>query len=418
MNRSFWLLWSASTLSALGDGIRYVAFPLIATTFSSDPRAVSLVFVAGYLPWPLFGLLGGAVSDWYDRRSLMLLVDLGRAVVMGAFAIAVAGVGGAIAVLMTVSFLIGTAETVFDSSASAIVPQLVAPKDLERANSWLFSAQAAASTLVGAVVGAVLFAVWRAGPLVTAAACFLVAAVLVAALAPVGRPADSAGAADAADTVGAVRPGLAGDVLTGLRWLGRHRLLRTVCALVTVLNGVTAVAEAVLVLYAGKVLNLGDLGYGVLLSVLALSTVAGSGVAPKVRKLTGYPGALVGGAVLMGGAVLLAGLTSNLPAAITALTLAGLANGMWNVVAVSLRQRIVPEHLLGRVTSIYRTIALTAMPVGAGLSGVVAEHYGLHAPFVVGGLLLVAAGLASAPEIVSASRQLVFEGGDQAARTS
>lgn len=206
------------------------------------------------------------------------------------------------------------------------------------------------------------------------------------------------------------------DVLTGLRWLGRHPLMRIVCALVTVMNAVTAVAEAVLVLYAGKVLHLGGLGYGVLLSVLALSTVAGSGAAPAMRRLVGYPGVLVGGAVLMGAAVLLAGVTSNLPAAATALTLAGLANGTWNVIAVSLRQQIVPEHLLGRVTSIYRTISLTAMPMGAGLSGIIAQRYGLHAPFVGGGLLLAVAGLAGAPLLVSASRQLVVEGDDPMSR--
>ena len=385
----------------------------MATAFSGDPRAVSLVFAAGYLPWPLFGLVGGAMSDRFDRRGLMLAIDLGRALVMGAFAITVAGIGGAIAVLMTVSFLIGVAETVFDSSASAIVPQIVPPKDLERANSWLVSAQAVASTLIGAMVGALLFDLWHAGPLFTDAACFLVAAALIAVLAPVGRPA-ATGATGATGATAATssRIGMVGDVMIGLRWLRRHRLLRTICALVVVMNGVTAVAEAVLVLYAGKVLHLGGLGYGALLSVFAVSTVAGSGAAPAIRRMMGYPGALVSGAVLMGGGILLAGSTSDLPAAVVALALAGVAGGVFSVVAVSLRQRAVPADLLGRVTSIYRTISLTAMPVGAGLAGIVAQRYGLHAPFVGGGVLLAAAGLASAPLLVSASRQAVAEIGD------
>jgi MFS family permease len=391
MRRSFWLLWSASTLSALGDGIRYVAFPLIAFGYSHDPSDVALVFAAGYLPWPVFGLVGGVASDRFDRRTLMWVTNLARAAVVSALLIAMIARHDGVAALMLVSFLIGTAATVFDSSASSIVPQIVDPPRIEAANSRLMSAQTVASSLVGAVVGALLFEAWRAAPLVVDVSSFVVAAALIGLMGPIGRPAPGP-----PSTVMA-------DIRTGMQWLWRHRVLRAVCGLVTIVNGVIAMAETLLLPYADRVLHLEGIGYALLLALLALSTVAGTAIAPATRRRVGYGTVLIGGAILLGAAVIIAGVSSTLAMSVVALTLAGLANGAWNVVAVSLRQIVVPGHLLGRVTSIYRTISLTAMPVGAALAGYVADRLGVHAPFIAGGVLLVVAGVVAVPMLASLS---------------
>jgi len=160
LGRSFWTLWSASAVSTFGDGLRYVAFPLLAAGLTTDPRAVAVLFVAGYLPWPLFGLLGGAVVDRQDRRTVMWMTDTARAVAVGAFTAVLVTSATTIVSLAVLSFLLEAAETLFDNAASAIVPQLVAPARLERANSWLIGVQTLNSTLIGAPIGALLYG-WR-----------------------------------------------------------------------------------------------------------------------------------------------------------------------------------------------------------------------------------------------------------------
>ncbi|MGK5548499.1 MFS transporter [Streptomyces sp. URMC 127] len=388
--RPFWVLWTAATLSTLGDGIRYVAFPLLAAGITDDPRAVSLVFVAGYLPWPLFGLIGGAVVDRTDRRRLMWTVDLGRAALTGAFAVALLAQDTPVLALAAVSFALGAAETFFDNAASALVPMLVPEPALERANAWLFSAQTVMATLIGAPVGAALFGLAHAAPVAVDAATFVIAAALVLTLRGSYRVRNS--------TTGTTGPTtLRQDVGDGLRWLWHHRLLRTLCALIAVINGTLAAAEAVLVLYTFHVLGLGDFGYSILLTVLAVGGIAGSAGASALRRALGTRTVVIGSALVQGAAFAAAGLTSSLPVAVAGLALVGAGGAAWNVITVSLRQSLVPAELLGRVTSSYRTVALAAMPVGAGLGGVVADTFGLHWPFLLSGVLLTAATLACLP---------------------
>jgi MFS family permease len=377
LSRPFWVVWWASTLSTLGDGIRYVAFPLFAATLTKDAQAVSLVFAAGYLPWPIFGLIGGAVADRVDRRRLMWRVDIARGALVGGFAVLLHFQDPHIAALAALSFLLGVAAAFFDNAASAIVPMVTPKAVLERANAWLFSAQMVMSTLVGALLGAALFAWSPTSPFAADALTFIAAGTLVYIL----RGTYAVRTEPATTTIRQ-------DIVTGLRWLARHRLLRTVCTLVMVSNGALAAAEAVLVLYTLEVLHVSGFGYGLLLAVLAVFGVLGSATAERLRKVFGVRGILVGATLIQAVAYIIAGNTSNLPTAACAFALVGFGGGVWNVVAVSLRQSKVPPELLGRVTSSYRTVGLIAMPVGAGLGGAVAARWGLHAPYLVGGTLL------------------------------
>ncbi|MEV5507944.1 MFS transporter [Streptomyces orinoci] len=380
IGRPFWLLWTAATLSTLGDGIRYVAFPLLAARVTRDPEAVSLVFVAGYLPWPLFGLPAGAVADRVDRRRLMWTVDLARGVLTGGFAFLLTLQDAPVAALAAVSFSLGVAETFFENAAGAIIPMLVQKEALERANAWLYSAQTVMATLVGAPVGAALFGLAHAAPVAADAASFLVATALIFAL----RGSFGVRAKAAPTTVRQ-------DIAEGLRWLWRHRLLRTLCAMVAVTNGTLAAAEAVLVLYALQVLHLGGIGYGLMLAALAGGGILGSALAPRARRRLGVRIPLIGSMVAQAAGFICAGLTSSVPVAVGVLALVGAGGAVWNVLAASLRQRLVPADMLGRVTSSYRTVALAAMPVGAALAGVLADAFGLHAPFLLSGVLLALA---------------------------
>jgi MFS family permease len=391
LGRPFWLVWSASTVSSLGDGIRYVAFPLLAASISHDPRAVALVSVAGFLPWPLFGLLGGAIVDRTDRRRLMWRTDALRAVLVAAFTLTVAVSSAPIALLAAVSFLIGFAETFFDNAASAIVPMLVEPAAIERANSWLFSTQTVMSTLLGAPLGGALFALARTVPLAADATSFAVAAALVSCVTGNFRAREQQPNAGR----GSVRQ----DILEGLRWLFAHRLLRILAVLLAVLNATFAAADAVLVLYALEVLHLATTGYGVLLALLAVGGLVGTFTGAWLRRLLGLRVLLGGVGLIQAGVLVMAGLTSDVALVVIGMLVLGAVSMAWNVVTVSLRQRVVPPELLGRVTSSYRVIGLGAMPVGAAAGGLLAKAYGLHMPYLVSGLVLVLATFACLPFI-------------------
>ncbi len=388
LGRSFWTLWSASAVSTFGDGLRYVAFPLLAAGLTTDPRAVAVLFVAGYLPWPLFGLLGGAVVDRKDRRALMWMTDTARAVAVGAFTAVLVTSATTIVSLAVLSFLLGAAETLFDNAASAIVPQLVAPARLERANSWLIGVQTLNSTLIGAPIGALLYGVARYLPTAADAVSFAAAAAVVWSLPGQYRPTSSTS-----------RTSLGADIGAGLRWLSRHRFLRTACLLLIVINATLGAGEAVLVLYARSTLGLSDLGYTALFVTLAVGAILGTVIAPAIRRRVNLRPVVVSAAVGQAAAMLAAGCTTNLAIAIAAMAIIGASNAAWNVVTVSYRQAAVPTELLGRVTSSYRVIALSAMPLGAAAGGITAHTWGLHAPYLASGIVLTAATLLAFPAL-------------------
>jgi len=364
LGRPFWTLWSASAVSTLGDGLRYVAFPLLAASLTTDPRAVASVFVAGYLPWPLFGLLGGAVVDRHDRRTVMWTTDTVRAVAVGAFTAVLVTSATTIVSLAVLSFLLGAAETLFDNAASAIVPQLVSPGRLERANSWLIGMQTVNSTLIGAPIGALLYGVAGYLPTAADAVSFAAAAAMVWSLPGRYRPASSTS-----------RTSLGADIGAGLRWLSRHRFLRTACLLLIVINGTLGAGEAVLVLYARSTLGLSNLGYTALFVSLAVGAIFGTVIAPAIRRRVDLRPVVVSAAVGQAAALLAVGSTTDLAIATAAIAIVGASNAAWNVVTVSYRQGAVPTELLGRVTASYRVIALSAMPIGAAAGGITAPEF-------------------------------------------
>jgi predicted MFS family arabinose efflux permease len=385
MRRGFWTLWSASAVSSLGDGMRNVAFPLLAASLTRNPSAIATVFAAGFLPWPLFGLYAGAIVDRSDRRELMWRVNTVRALVMAAFTILVAAAGAPVIALAATSFLVGTAETLFANASSSIVPELVEPSQLYQANARLQIAQVLCASIIGLPIGVLLFGLGHAAPFAGDATSFAVAALLIWTIKGSYRP------VQAHD-----RGSLTHELIEGLRWLFRHRFLRTAYLLIIVVNSALGAGEAVLVLYNREVLRRGNLGYTLLLTALAIGAIGGALAAPWLRRKLGLRVISVGSAAGQAAALLIAGLTAQYEIAVVGIALVGATSGCWNVTVISYRQGAVPAQLLGRVTSSSRVLALSATPIGAELGGLLARGYGLHAPYLIGGCALLAATLAAA----------------------
>jgi predicted MFS family arabinose efflux permease len=173
----------------------------------------------------------------------------------------------------------------------------------------------------------------------------------------------------------------------GLRWLWGSQVLRVLCLLLALVNGTFAAVSGILVLYAQEVLGLGERGYGLLLSVIALGTVAGSALAGMANRVLGPARIVPFLMVSQGVAMLAVAATGSLTVAVAGFFVGGVASGLWNISTISLRQRIVPDRLLGRVTSAYRMVGLGAMPLGALAGGVLARAYSLTSTLVVAGAL-------------------------------
>ncbi|RQW94623.1 MFS transporter, partial [Micromonospora inaquosa] len=251
LGRDFRLLWSAAVSSRFGDALRTPALALLAATVTRDPRIIAAVTVAGQLPPLLFGLLGGVYADRWDRRRTMAVVDGVRAVVVAALAVMVALDRVSVLVLLAAAFLLATLGTLFDSASFALLPALVPPDALPRANGRLQAGSAVAGGFLGAPAAGVLFAAAPALPFALDAVTFAAAALLVLALAPAARISGES-------PRGSVRS----EIVEGLRWLRGHQILWRVTVLAAASNLAISGILAVLVLYALDVLRVPPAGYG------------------------------------------------------------------------------------------------------------------------------------------------------------
>ena len=373
-------LWTAATVSNLGDGVTLAAMPLLAASLTRSPTQVAVVTFATTLPWLLFALIGGAMADRLDRRRTMSVVDGFRMVVMVVLVAAVLAGEESIALLAIVSFVLGTAETLFDTAAQAIMPGVVAGEQLEVANGRLYAAEIVTNQFMGPPLGALLFGAAAAAPFAVDAASFGLAAGLILLLRGTFRPIRSE----------AVRPTIRADIAEGLRWLNRHRLLRSLAITLGIMNFLDAATIAIFVLYVLEVLGLPNAGYGLLLTAGALGALLGSVVAARLSRRVGPGRILVGSVLFMGIGLLVPGLWANVWAVGASSALIGLCGVTWNVVTVSLRQTIVPDQLLGRVNSAYRLVGSGTIAAGALLGGVLADAFGLRAPFLIAGTIYIA----------------------------
>lgn len=380
-------LLAAASVSFLGNGIYTTALPLMAASVSDRPTAVAAVIFAARLPWLLFSLPVGVLADRWDRKRVMWVTSVFRAVVAGALALLIATGHGSLAVIAVMSFLIACADVFFDSGSFSIVPKMVDrdPDRIRIANSRLTSAQITVMNFVGPPVGGVLFGISRSIPFLADAVAFLTSALLLRRMrgtyqVPVAL---------------APRGSLLAAVAEGLRWVWRHPLLRWLTVISGVFSLVSMAQMSVLVLFADRILDLDAFGYGLLLTTGAVGSLAGTMAARHVEKALGSSNALAVGLFLGGCAALLMAYANGVTLAIAAMVLGGGSSMIWNVVQISLRQAATPDHLVGRVNGVHKLVTWGAMPIGALLGGITGEAYGLHAPFLGAGLTIVVAAVAA-----------------------
>ena len=394
LGSAYWRLWWANAVSYAGDGALVSALPLFAVTVTKDPRLISLVSAAMFLPWLLLSLPAGAIVDRHDRVALMWRSQAVQFAVMAAATVLIMTHTAGIAALAVAGFLLGCAEVVFSNAEQSALPALVPADLLPRANGNQQVVLTIGETFAGPPLGSALFAVRAALPFGLDAVSFAGSAALLAGLPRTAPPLPEQARGD---------QGMRAQIAEGVRWLARHRLLRTVALLLGVSNFSSQMGQATLVLLATQTLHVGTRGYGLLWTAAAVGSVLGGLVNPAItRRLGLLPSltvAMAAFAVVDAGV----GLAPDFAAAAALMACNGFFVTMWNVVTVTLRQRIVPAELLGRVNSAYRMIGWGLMPLGALAGGFVAHAAGLRAAYVVAGVLSGAALLAALPALAGAA---------------
>lgn len=375
-NRNFGFLFGASAFTNLGDGILAVALPWAATLITRDPFLIGLVATARQLPWLVFSLPAGVLTDRFDRRKLILLCDgLRLMLALCLVAVVLEGVGG-IGLLIALTFALGMAEVLRDNTGQAILPQAIGTERLEKANGLIWTTEQLGGQFLGPPLAGLLIGLSIALPFGFQAAMLAAALALIAAirLGPMPR-----GAAQS------FWPALK----EGVVWLWRHGTLRRLAFVLGAFNFLASMTWAILVLYGQRILGLDATGYGLMLSVLAAGGLAGSLFGPALIRRIGATAALFVGIGGFATSCLVLAVSSSVWLTVVALTLESFTALLWNIATVSFRQRHIPAPLLGRVNSAYRFFGTGTNPLGAFCGGAVVAlaaplgDQALHLPYAL-----------------------------------
>lgn len=374
--RNTLVLLAFTAITNLADGVTKIALPLLATRASGSPAQVSAVSLSLSLPWLLVALHVGVLVDRLDRRRLLWGANALRLLALGALAQIAAADGITIPVLSAVGGVLGVAEVVALTSASALIPALVPPEGRERANAWIAGAETVCNEFCGPFVGGLLLAAGTGVALGVTWVSYLAAALVLLLLAGRFRAARDASRADAAASVNQ-------QIAGGLRYLWQHVLLRTMSLILTVLCACWGAWLALMPLYATDVMELSPRQYGTLLSALGVGGLTGALAVTWVNRALGRRWVMFADLVGTFAMMAVPALTTSLWAVAAAAFAGGMGGTLWTVNSRTIAQRLVPDAMLGRYGAVGRLFSWGAMPVGAGVMGLLAEGLGLRLAFLV-----------------------------------
>ena len=410
LGKNYWRLWVAHAVSNLGDGISQVAYPWLASAVTRSPLLIASVAVASRLPWLVFTLPAGVITDRFDRRKIIIAMDITRAFLALLVAVAVTfevdnlpaldTVGSGIdlatnwflyTVLIVTALLFGCAEVLRDNSAQTFLPEVVEADQLESANGKLWSVEFVTNSFVGPPLGSFLIGIFVFLPFYFDTATFFVSAALIATLATIARPVKPQAEKKALN--------FRAEIKEGFTWLWKHELLRPMAIILGCLNGLGAITAATFILFAQEILDTSVFIFAILGTAGAIGGTVGGILGPKISAKLGSGPSLYLTLLSAPVITLIIGLTSSWQL-FWALTAIGTCFAvLWNVITVSLRQSIIPSHLLGRVNSVYRFFAWGSLPIGTLIGGALVDlvqltgdrEFALRLPYLlvtVAGLLL------------------------------
>ena len=358
----------------------HAAAPLLTLTLTNDERLIAGVSFCAAIPWLVLSLPAGVYIDRFDRRKLMIAANVIRAVLFGLIAFSAATGTLSIWIFMAILIGVGCCEVIFDMSAQAFLPQIVPDHLLEKANGRLSSLELITNTFIGLPLGAWAFVLAIGVPFGVNAASFALAALLVASI---RIPSPKIPEANSEE----MRNSFKTDLTEGLQWLWSNKLIRTLAIMLGIANMTAMFGEAIFVKYAAVELGVTGRAYGFLLALTAIGSILGGLLGDKIAKRLGIAQSIVYSYFVFGFVGIIYFFMPYVWAVAIAASFMGLAGTTWNVVTVSLRQRVIPTELFGRVNSVYRFIGTGSIGIGALIGGQIAYSTNLRMPFLVAAII-------------------------------
>ena len=380
LGASYWKLWSATAISNLGDGIAAVAYPWLASAVTRSPFLIALSVVVSRLPWLVFTLFAGVLTDRFNRKRIVVAMNVFNGLltlVVAAFVYlereSLPSLNELTSitdletnyslyfVILITAFLFGLAEVLRDNTAQTMMPAVVQEKDLEKANGRMWSAESLTNSFIGPPLGSFIVSIAIFLPFFVDAVTFFIAAALIAVMKPTVKsfkPEEKSG-----------KINFRAEIKEGFGWLWQHELLRPMAIILGLVNGIAALSGAIFILFAQEVLETTVFIFAVLGTAAAVGGILGGLLGPKVSAKIGRGRSLALALFTMPLMALLIGFSSLWYLVWIFVALETFTAVLWNVVTVSLRQSLIPSHLLGRVNSVYRFFAWGTIPIGTLLGG-------------------------------------------------
>jgi MFS family permease len=417
----YWKLWSATAISNLGDGVSGIAYPWLASSVTRSPILIAAAGFASRLPWLIFTLHAGVLTDRFDRRKLIVLMDLIRGlitVIVGVIVLlnvnslpslnelnSLSDLETNWALYVTLvgaSFLFGMAEVLRDNSAQTLMPSVVEKENLEKANGRMWSAESLTNSFIGPPLGSLLIGIAIFIPFFFDAVSFFVAVALIASIGGSFRPINSQPKE---------KINFKSEIKEGFNWLWGHSLLRPMAIILGFMNGVGSMIGATYILFAQEVLETSVFVFSILGMAGAVGGIIGGFLAPKISEKFGGGVSLLIALIVAPLGTATIGLTTSWEMVWIVTVFQTITAILWNTVTVSLRQSIIPSHLLGRVNSVYRFFAWGAIPIGLALGGglvaigqqFLSRETSLRMPYLVGSILEIAIVVVAAPRLTSSA---------------
>jgi MFS family permease len=409
LGASYWKLWSATAISNLGDGVSMVAYPWLASAITRSPILIALAAVASRLPWLIFTLPAGVITDRFDRKKIIVAMDAARGFLTVFVAVMVYWKADSLPklneltnitdiatnwplyiVAITASFLFGCAEVLRDNTAQTFMPSVVKEEQLEKANGQMWSAESLTNSFIGPPLGSFLIAIAVFVPFFFDAASFFVAVALLSTITTITKPITNVESAKPK-----VKPNFRAEIKEGFDWLWSHELLRPMAIILGSMNGISSLGGAAFILFAQEILHTSVLEFAILGTSGAIGGIIGGIYGPKIAKKIGSGPSLFLTLLIMPIFEIAIGFVSSWEVVWLLSGITTIFAVLWNVITVSLRQSIIPTHLLGRVNSVYRFFAWGTIPIGLLIGGgliTLMEHFtsrewALRTPYFVTGAL-------------------------------
>jgi MFS family permease len=380
LGTSFRWLLSATVVNNMGDGVAIAAGPLLVASQTQDPFLVSMAVLSQYLPVLLFGVIGGAAADRFDRRRMVIVVNLARAAMLAVLATTIVTGTVSILLVLVALFVLGTAETFADSASSTLVPGIVRKEDLGVANARMQGGFLLTNQLVAPPIGAFLFTIGMAVPFAANAAAFALGAVLISRVAISVRLERTQGSS------------FRQEMAEGIKWLVAHPPMRTLALTIFTFNVTFGAAWSVLVLYSAERLGLGPVGFGLLTTATAIGGIVATVTYGSLERRFSFANLMRVGLLIETATHLTLALTTSPVVALVTMVVFGGHEFVWGTISTVVRQRAVPNELLGRVGGVYRVAIMGGLVIGTPLGGLLASRFGITAPFwfgFIGSALLV-----------------------------